>query len=154
MKIIAHRANINGPDKSKENHPDQIEYALSCGFDCEIDLWYINNQLYLGHDYPQYKIELDFLLKNSDKLWCHCKDMDSLSLILKYPRLNCFYHQDDNYTLTSQNFIWVYPGVKVPNGGVVVMPELYPRLKYNNEFIYGICTDYPLSVDSFLESKV
>jgi len=149
VKIIAHRGNINGPDPSIENKPDQIEYIISEGYDCEIDLWYIDEKIYLGHDSPQYKINLDFLLNYSDKLWCHCKHLASFEYLLKYNELNCFYHQTDDYILTSKNIIWVYPGKKVPRNGIVVMPELF-EIKYDESYIGGICTDYPSNISKFI----
>ena len=57
MKFIAHRGLFQGPDKDKENNPDQICEALEKGFDVEIDLRCDeNNNLFLGHDYNQYPI--------------------------------------------------------------------------------------------------
>ena len=53
MKIIAHRGNLSGPTQT-ENHPDQIKKALDLGFDVEIDVWYKENKVFLGHDFPQY----------------------------------------------------------------------------------------------------
>ena len=64
MKLIAHRGNINGPNQEMENNPDYILNTLRFGYDCEIDVHLINNELYLGHDAPTYKITVDFLLKN------------------------------------------------------------------------------------------
>lgn len=150
MKIIAHRANLNGPNLLTENQVNQIKYAISQGFDCEIDLWYIDNQLFLGHDKPQNKINIGFLLDNANKLWCHCKHLDSLQYLLKFNELNCFYHQTDDYVLTSKNNIWVYPGKKVPSGGIVVMPEWHPNIKYDYDSIGGICTDYPTNIQLFM----
>lgn len=150
MIIIAHRANLNGPDKSIENSPQQIELCLSKNYDCEIDVWLINNKLFLGHDEPQYEITLSFILKNKDKLWCHCKHLDSFQFLLKYKEINCFYHQSDDYVLTSKGYVWVYPGKDIPNdNGIVVMPEWNPNIKYNKDKIMGICTDYVENIEQF-----
>ena len=81
MKLIAHRGLVNGPDSNLENLPGQILLSLQAGYDCEIDVHLINNELYLGHDAPTYKITVDFLLKNQDKLWIHCKNMDALCFL-------------------------------------------------------------------------
>ena len=61
MKLIAHRGNINGPNKEKENKPEYIIEAINKGYYVEIDLWLIDDKLYLGHDNPQYVIEETFL---------------------------------------------------------------------------------------------
>lgn len=50
MKIISHRGNLNGPNKQTENTIESIKLAINLGFDVEIDVWYIDNILYLGHD--------------------------------------------------------------------------------------------------------
>ena len=64
MKYIAHRGLFNGPDKTLENHPEQILNALDLGFDVEIDLWHVNcrpQEWWLGHDAPTYPIDASFL---------------------------------------------------------------------------------------------
>ena len=50
MKLIAHRGNIDGPNPSKENHPEYIESAIVDGYDVEIDLRYdkVTETLWLG----------------------------------------------------------------------------------------------------------
>ena len=50
MKIIAHRANINGPSSKNENTTYQIEKCIKLGFDVEIDIRVIKGKFYLGHD--------------------------------------------------------------------------------------------------------
>jgi len=57
MILISHRGNINGKFESYENEPTYIDLALSKGYDVEIDVWYVDGLLYLGHDKPQYGIE-------------------------------------------------------------------------------------------------
>ena len=57
MRLISHRGNTFGINRNDENHPDYILAALEQGYDCEIDLWLINNEFYLGHDEPQYLLD-------------------------------------------------------------------------------------------------
>jgi len=61
MKIISHRGNVRGPIKDKENRPSYIDCALGNGYDVEIDLRVIGDELWLGHDEPQYKSLTDGL---------------------------------------------------------------------------------------------
>ena len=56
MILIAHRGNLNGKT-NRENQPEYIQEALVQDFDVEIDVWYIEDEFWLGHDIPQYKIE-------------------------------------------------------------------------------------------------
>jgi len=139
MILISHRGNTNGPDLNNENKPEYILKALSLGYHCEIDVWYQNDTWYLGHDEPTYSVSFDFLLK--DNLWLHCKNLDALSRLSHYSKCNAFWHQTDDYTLTTKGYIWVYPGKAGLEGYkcICVMPE------WNNQdtrdFI-GVCTDY------------
>ena len=38
MKLIAHRGNLSGPDRERENTTDTIRKALEEGFDVELDV--------------------------------------------------------------------------------------------------------------------
>tara|TARA_S200002703_G_scaffold70631_1_gene61214 strand:- start:5 stop:463 length:459 start_codon:yes stop_codon:yes gene_type:complete len=148
MKIISHRANIGGSNSELENKPEQIEKCLSVGYDVEVDLRIhkSTNTLWLGHDEYQYMISWWWLANKSDRLWIHCKDLDTLHEMSKNTSgYNYFFHQEDDYVLTSKNNIWSYPGKSYTSNTIVVMPEWnsvnWDMLKITN--CYGICTDYP-----------
>ena len=113
MKFIAHRGNLRGKNAGKENQPDYIDKAIEGGFDVEIDVWRLDEKWYLGHDEPTYEIELGWLFDRSDDLWCHGKNLEALYDMIHYPKLNCFWHQEDDYTLTSHGFIWTYPNKQI-----------------------------------------
>jgi hypothetical protein len=140
MHFIAHRGNINGPNK-KENHPDYILATVKKGFNVEIDVWYSNRKYILGHDAPQYEVTPDFL-KNSF-FWCHAKNITALNNMLSEENVHCFWHQEDFFTLTSKNYIWTYPGSALTKKSICVMPEIatekydYPKLAQ----CAGICSD-------------
>jgi hypothetical protein len=138
MILISHRGNLNGPNSCLENHPDSIKYALSLGYDCEIDVWKIDENFFLGHDLPQFEIEKEFLFKNLG-LWIHCKNFEALEDLSLESDLknNIFFHNKDDYTLTSKGIIWAYPGKNVRKNCVRVQLGVatYPK------DIYGICSD-------------
>lgn len=138
MIFIAHRGNLHGPNPEKENKPETIEEAIHNGFDCEIDVWYIQNMFYLGHDYPETPVSIDFLNKHKNRLWIHCKHLDSL-VELK-GSFNCFYHNKDLYTLTSKGYIWGNINSPTHLQVIQVMPERSETFSMN---CCGICTDYP-----------
>jgi len=50
MRLISHRGNINGKNLERENSFPYIQEALQLGYEVEIDIWVINNEVYLGHD--------------------------------------------------------------------------------------------------------
>jgi hypothetical protein len=138
MILISHRGNINGKILEAENHPDYIDDTIKMGYDVEIDLWFIDGKTYLGHDKPQYEVDNKWLENRIDKLWVHCKNIDSLNWI-RSTVLHYFWHEEDTLTLTSKNYIWTYPGKQPIIGSIAVMPEIYND---NVSLCLGICSDY------------
>lgn len=136
MILISHRGNISGKKINLENKPEYIKETLSKGYDVEIDVWFTENQFYLGHDVPQYKIDYNFLL--NEKLWCHAKNIDALIQLEKISA-HYFWHENDTVTLTSKKIIWAYPSkIKIENA-INVLPEMY-NIDVSN--CMGICSDY------------
>lgn len=141
LRIISHRGNLNGPDKENENRPSQIMLAISKGFNVEIDLWAVDNDLYLGHDQPQYKIDKSFLEKIEFESWVHCKNLEAIKFLQSEDlNLNYFWHQNDDFTLTSWGYVWTYPGKETFSNSVIVDLSAKPN---TNLEAFGICTDYP-----------
>lgn len=140
MILIAHRGNTNGPMKSWENEPTYIDLAISRGFDVEVDVWYINGLLYLGHDEPQYGIELKWFTDRISKLWIHCKNIEAIIHFQNCEySFNYFWHETDTIALTSSNYIWAYPGKQPIDKSIAVMPEI------NNDSLdscIGVCSDF------------
>jgi len=136
MILISHRGNILGSQPGLENMPEYIQDTLDKGYDVEVDVWYANNELYLGHDNPQYKIDISFLMDS--RLWCHAKNIEALNYMLEYD-IHCFWHQEDDYSLTSKGIIWAYPNKPIFKKTICVLPE-----KHNQDIsdeVYGICSD-------------
>jgi len=135
MILISHRGNINQINSKYENSPEYVMEACMKGYDVEIDVWFYKNCFYLGHDEPQYKIKSDFL--TNSKFWCHAKNSASLEMMSK---LNChfFWHNIDDYTITSKGFVWIYPGKKLLKKGICVLPEIS---NYKKIDCLGVCSD-------------
>ena len=96
MHFISHRGNISGPNPKLENSVDYIELAIKNGFEVEVDIWFKNNDFYLGHDSPLYKIEKNFLKR--DKIWCHAKNFKAFDNLIEIPSIliNAIYIFDYN----------------------------------------------------------
>ena len=143
MKLIAHRGNTQGPSES-ENQPDYILEALNNGFNAEIDVWFVNREFWLGHDEPQYQVNLTFL--RDPRLWCHAKSLGALEELLSpLHGAHCFWHQEDDYTITSHGYIWTYPNQDVCEKSVLVVknakkisrpPLLWPVFRIFFNVIY------------------
>lgn len=142
MIFISHRANLQGQNIELENNPIQIQKCIDLGFDVEIDVWYINNKFMLGHDFPKYEVNFKYLQNN--KLWCHAKNYDALKNMINNYKINCFWHQNDDYTVTSRGFMWCYPGIKLVDNSIAVMPETTNYSFQELKRCYAICTDNPI----------
>ncbi len=136
MYLISHRGNINGIEKNNENNPDYINQAISHGYDVEVDVRYESGQFFLGHDFNQFKIKKEFLLNK--KLWCHAKTNEAL-IALDGIKAHYFWHQEDDYTITSKGFFWTYPGKKLLQKSICVLPE---KGNYDKIDCLGICSDF------------
>jgi hypothetical protein len=143
MKLISHRGNISGAKPLIENDPLYIRQALEMGFDVEVDVRSINGNYILGHDSADYFIKESFL--ENKKLWCHAKNLEAIERMVKNKKIHCFWHQNDDYTLTSKGYIWTYPGKKTGPKSIVAVPEYKNKIKDIKKFnCFGICSDFVL----------
>jgi hypothetical protein len=141
MRLISHRGNINGPNKSFENKPEYIEFAIFQDFDVEVDVWYNDGHVWLGHDDPLYQVDNEWFEERRLKLWIHCKNIESVVFFKEYhQKFNFFWHQKDDIALTSLGFLWTYPGKKLTKYSIAVLPEneVFEQI----EIASGICSDY------------
>lgn len=141
MLLISHRGNIDGKNSNLENSPEYILKAIQAGYDVEVDLWVDGAKLALGHDEPQFNINLDWLIEFKDRLWIHCKNLEAVSFLNTCnhsEELNYFWHEDDKVTLTSQNYIWANIGQQPLWGSIAVMPEI---LNDDVSKCLGVCSD-------------
>jgi hypothetical protein len=137
---IAHRGNYSGAKPELENSPDYLLKAIDAGFNVEIDVWVMDDQIWFGHDEPKYgPINQDFLDQIADVSWFHCKNFDSLVWFSsRFSSAKYFWHEDDSYTLTSNGYVWTYPGMQTFKKSIVVA-ESYKNLISLN--IFGACMD-------------
>ena len=155
VKWIAHRGNVDGPDETRENHPNYIAIALSEGFDVEIDVWRIVDECWLGHDEPQYRLDNNTLLMTKG-VWCHAKNDGALQYLLNIGAV-CFWHETDAHTLTSNGHAWTYPSTPLRSCGPLTI-DVMPEMAFGGDSsktltnshktrrwigISGVCTDYP-----------
>ena len=138
VKFVAHRGNTHGPIPDLENNINYLRSALESGYMIECDLQTQNGVLYLGHDEPQEVAPLDLI--TDPRVFCHAKDLDALTMLLQF-NTHCFWHENDRVTLTSNGYIWCYPG-EFPVHSKAIWLDLHgtdiPEL---NSTIYAICGD-------------
>lgn len=132
-----------------ENDPRHVVNALAMGYNVEIDVWKVQGRTYLGHDDPEYKTDDTFLRQG--RLWCHAKNLEALDHLLRLG-VHCFWHQDDEYTVTSRGYIWAYPGSRLESGlAICVMPERSVGVGISK--CVGICSDHIEEYKWFAKEK-
>ena len=116
MIFISHRGNIDKINVKEENKPTYIFNALDQNYDVEVDIWFINTK----------------------RIWFHAKNIEAFYELLKRD-IVCFWHQNDDVTLTSNGYIWTYPGKQLTSNSICVLPEQNNIKKFN---CAGICSDF------------
>jgi len=146
MKIISHRGNIRGEVSDRENAPSYIDCALGNGYDVEIDLRIIGDELWLGHDEPQYKVTHGWIKERKNNLWIHCKNLEAAKETWIY---QSFCHTGDPFVFTSTGHIWLHDLSKtVDEKTIIPLLSNEEVLKFSDLYtgVYGICTDYPTTL--------
>lgn len=139
MILIAHRGNYKGREVEKENSLLHLHDAISRGYDVEVDVWKIDSEYFLGHDGPDINVSLFDLVELQDYAWFHAKNFEALTACMDLG-LHVFFHDKDEYTVTSKGIIWAYSGKFVNSRGVACMPESTPGFIIP-KFAYGVCSD-------------
>ena len=92
-------------------------------------------------------MDQSFLYRHIDKLWCHAKTPLTLAMLIDL-QMHCFFHVEDDVTLTSKNFIWTFPGESLTNRSIAVFDSrnTYSMKRLKKVSVAGICSDY---IDDF-----
>ena len=142
FEIISHRGNLDGARELLENRPDYIDNAIKEGYLVEVDLRFIDSQFWLGHDIPQFEVDIKWLKERSDKLLIHCKNIEAVINLPKY--FHTFCHVSDDFTLTNKNFVWVHNlNLKLNKNCLIPLMSKDNINKHKDKCsdVYGVCTD-------------
>ena len=66
------------------------------------------------------------------------KNIEALNKMLKED-IHCFWHQEDDVTLTSCGFMWTYPEKTVTDTSIAVLIKKNSKIPKK---VLGICSDY------------
>lgn len=137
ITLISHRGNLNGENPTEENKPEYVKKALKEGYECEIDVWFVNKKYYLGHDFPSYETNLVFLSR--PKLWCHAKNRQALEKLLEN-HVHCFWHVNEDFVFTSRGYLWHHVENTEPinSDRTILMLDKSINICHS---IYGVCSD-------------
>jgi hypothetical protein len=145
QQFIAHRGNVDGRIAHTENKPETIQELNRKGIACEIDVWYIENKYWLGHDAPETEISFEWLMDYLPLRLIHCKHREALDNLhrlcgkLGYD-INLFYHTVEDYALTSRGHIIVHPDQSCLPDSIEMMPEMSKQRDIKT-FSNSVCSD-------------
>jgi glycerophosphoryl diester phosphodiesterase len=145
MILISHRGNLNGRIPERENSLEYIDEAIDMGFYVEIDVRTKENDLYLGHDEPQYLVTLDWLNERSEFLYIHVKDFKSLDALIMYNNLKIFFHTlEEHVIINNTKVFWSHDIKNISEKSIIPLLSL-DEIKLNSHLknnVFGICSDY------------
>jgi hypothetical protein len=138
MKYISHRGNLTEVNPARENSPDYLLEAIAADFDVEVDVWFVDGKIMLGHDAPTYEVDLNFI--KNERFWCHAKNAEALEFMLANS-VHCFWHENDQRVLTSRGYVWTYPYKQIINNAVVVILDKELDYAYVSRAV-AVCGDF------------
>ena len=141
MILISHRGNIDNVNLERENSQSYIQEAIDLDYDVEIDVRYVDDKFWLGHDEPDYEVELKWLLERKNNLWIHCKNFEALSKLIESD-LRVFYHLQEDYTIISDKHIWAHNLENVDDKCIIPLIDKSDISKWTPTAVYGVCSDY------------
>lgn len=144
MILISHRGNITGRIPESENRPSYIQDTITLGYNVEIDVRTKEGQLYLGHDFPQYRVELEWLLERKNDLWIHAKDFESLNSLIETGLRVFFHEQESQSIINNTNLIWSHDLTSTSNRSIIPLLDLesIEGYGYLAEQTFGVCSDH------------
>jgi hypothetical protein len=77
-------------------------------------------------------------MNKASKLWMHAKNHQAFEILIRYQSFNVFWHQTDDFALTTKGYLWCYPGIGPLDRSVAFMPE---KDAPNLDKYYAICSD-------------
>ena len=149
MFYISYQGIYDGKDYEDANTPSQISKAQQRGFSCLIDVWRINNKLYVGNGQPLIEVTEKYIQGN--RFWINAVNTDMQTWIATqsstlYPN---YFHFDASTPpppyATASNGKLITPGtVPINTYSVMFLPEINDRSLYTMVKVksYGICSGF------------
>jgi hypothetical protein len=149
MFYISYQGIYDGKDYEDANTPSQISKAQQRGFSCLIDVWRINNKLYVGNGQPLIEVTEKYIQGN--RFWINAVNTDMQTWIATqsstlYPN---YFHFDASTPpppyATASNGKLITPGtVPINTNSVMFLPEINDRSLYTMVKVksFGICSGF------------
>jgi hypothetical protein len=149
MFYISYQGIYDGKDYEDANTPSQISKAQQRGFSCLIDVWRINNKLYVGNGQPLIEVTEKYIQGN--RFWINAVNTDMQTWIATQPSnlYPNYFHFDASTPpppyATASNGKLITPGtVPINTSSVMFLPEINDRSLYTMVKVksFGICSGF------------
>ena len=153
MYYISYQGIFDGSDYQSANTPGQISKALSAGFSCLIDVWRINNKLYVGNGQPLIEVTEKYI--QGPRFWINAKNVDMQNWLVTQPSTLYphYFHFDAStppppYAVVSNGKLMTPGTVPYNENSIVFLPEIDDRSLYSTVKLkcYGVCSGFLLTI--------
>jgi hypothetical protein len=147
MLYISYRGIYNGTNYEDANTPTQIRKALNSGYSCMVDVWRVDNKLYLGTDLPLVEVTPAYL--QGRRFWLNVRNTAMQEWIVTQPSAlypNYFWFTTPTPPpayVTASNGKLITPGtVPINNNSVIYLPEVSDQSYLSTIQLrcYGVCS--------------
>ena len=149
MFYISYQGIYDGKDYEDANTPSQISKAQQRGFSCLIDVWRVDNKLYVGNGQPLIEVTEKYIQGN--RFWINAVNADMQTWIATQPSALYpnYFHFDASTPpppyATASNGKLITPGtVPINTNSVMFLPEINDRSLYTMVKVksFGICSGF------------
>ena len=149
MLYISYQGIYDGQDYESANTPKQINKALGKGYSCLINVWRVDNKLYVGNGQPLIEVTEKYI--QGPRFWINAVNTDMQTWIATqsstlYPNYFTFAASTPPPPYaTASNGKLITPGtVPINTSSVMFLPEINDRSLYTMVKVksYGICSGF------------
>ena len=147
MLYISYQGIYDGTNYEYANTTNQIRNALNSGYSCMVDVWRVDNKLYLGSTQPTTEVTEKYL--QGKRFWINVRNSDMQDWIVTQPSAlypNYFWFDAPTPPppyATASNGKLITPGtVPINNNSVIYLPEVTDRSYLTTVHLrcYGVCS--------------
>lgn len=148
MLYISYRGIFDGNDFQDANTPKQISKAFGYGSSVMVDVWRVDNKLYLGDDQPITEVTEKYL--QGPRWYLNARNIDAQTWLASqssnlYPNWFYFPTMPPPAYVTASNGKLITPGtVPINNNSIIFLPEITDRGCFSTVKLkcFGICSSY------------
>ena len=148
MQYISYLGIYDGTNLQDAGTPDQLGRAFNSGFSCMVNVWRVDDVLYLGTDQPLTQVTEQYI--QGSRFWINAMNDDMQTWIAAqpiklYPNYFWFPNITESTPVTTSSGKIITPGpVPIDNTSIVFPPEIQDRGMLSTVHLrcFGVCSTY------------